>query len=110
MPGLLGSLVDVMLRDMSMANERSIFITDPQREARAPDPQKTSFSRPGLFSFEPDGTVYSLVNTLGDDSGTVGLAWNALRERFCRKRADRLLALDLRNADQPAGSDDRGGV
>jgi hypothetical protein len=34
MPGPLGSLVEFMLRDMSMANETSIFITDAQREAR----------------------------------------------------------------------------
>jgi sulfotransferase len=33
MTGPVGSLVDVMLRNMSMANETSIFITDAQREA-----------------------------------------------------------------------------
>jgi sulfotransferase len=33
MTGPVGSLVDAMLRSMSMANETSIFITDAQREA-----------------------------------------------------------------------------
>ena len=33
MTGPVGSMVDVMLRNMSMANETSIFITDKQREA-----------------------------------------------------------------------------
>ena len=33
MTGPVGSLVDAMLRNMSMANETSIFISDAQREA-----------------------------------------------------------------------------
>ena len=33
MTGPVGSLVDAMLRNMSMSNETSIFITDAQRRA-----------------------------------------------------------------------------
>src|SRR3954463_1913836 len=33
MTGPVGSLVDAMLRNMSMSNETSIFITDAQRKA-----------------------------------------------------------------------------
>jgi hypothetical protein len=72
MTGPVGSLVDAMLRNMSMSNETSIFIT---------------------VNFEPGGTVYSRVEGLASPSGMVGFAWNALREAFCGEQTSCLLAL-----------------
>ncbi len=55
--------------------------------------RRNRFEPSGMFRFEPNGTVYSRVETLGSGTGLVGFAWNALREACYGEQADRLLLL-----------------
>ncbi len=55
--------------------------------------QRNCFEPSGIFKFDPAGTVYSRVETLGAGAGMVGFAWNALRGACFGDHADRLLLL-----------------
>lgn len=53
--------------------------------------RRNAFDLSGIFNFEPGGTVYSRVETLGKGDGMAGFAWNALREAVYGPQGDRLL-------------------
>ena len=55
--------------------------------------RRNHFEPSGLFKFDPHGTVYARMETLGGGAGLVGFAWNALREACFGEQADRLLLL-----------------
>jgi sulfotransferase len=48
----------------------------------------------GIFGFEPGGTVYSRVASLGSSNGLVGFALDALREGFYGEHHDRMLLVE----------------
>jgi sulfotransferase len=53
--------------------------------------RRNAFELSGIFNFEPGGTVYTRVETLGKADGMAGFAWHALREAVYGVHADRLL-------------------
>ncbi len=53
--------------------------------------RRNAFELSGIFSYEPGGTVYSRVEGLGNPTGMVGFAYNALREAVYGEHADRVL-------------------
>jgi sulfotransferase len=55
--------------------------------------RKNKFRPSGIFGFEPGGTVYSRVETLGGANGMVGVTWNALREAFFGEQTGSIIAL-----------------
>lgn len=55
--------------------------------------QKNSFQPSSLFSYRPDGTVYTRAEALTAHDGMVGYAYNALKEAFYGDHASKLMLL-----------------
>ena len=51
------------------------------------------FQLSGIFSYDGANTVYGRLEGLAKESGTVGFAWNALKEAYYGADADRLILL-----------------
>lgn len=55
--------------------------------------RRNAFDMSRIFNNEPSGTVYSRAEGLSAGNGTVGFAWNALKEAYYGEQADRLMLL-----------------
>ncbi|MDF2764911.1 MAG: hypothetical protein K0S81_1905 [Rhodospirillales bacterium] len=51
------------------------------------------FQLSGIFSYDGANTVYGRLEGLAKESGTVGFAWNALKEAYYGEDADRLMVV-----------------
>jgi sulfotransferase len=58
------------------------------------------FQLSGIFSYEGANTVYGRLEGLAKESGTVGFAWNALKEAYFGEQADRLILLRYESLTQ----------
>ena len=55
--------------------------------------RSNAFQLSGIFSYDGANTVYGRLEGLAKESGTVGFAWNALKEAYYGEQADRLILL-----------------
>ena len=58
------------------------------------------FQLSGIFSYDGANTVYGRLEGLAKESGTVGFAWNALKEAYYGEDADRLILLRYESLSQ----------
>jgi sulfotransferase len=53
--------------------------------------RRNAFDLSGIFGYERANTVYGRLEALSKEAGTVGFAWNGLKEAFYGEEADRLI-------------------
>ena len=65
--------------------------------------RRNAFDLSGIFSFEKSNTVYGRLDGLSKEGGTVGFAWNALKEAYYGEHADRLILLRYESLAESPG-------